>query len=69
MANTAMDIQQVKAQCDKLETSPSQNQPTSPIYSGSDQNPQAKKKSPKVSGEGPTFGTSRKKASKAPGAF
>jgi hypothetical protein len=69
MAVGGMTPSEVKAVCDKLEISPSQHQATSPIYSGSDQNPQAKKKSPKTSTKGPGFGTSRKKASKAPGAF
>jgi hypothetical protein len=47
MANTGVSHKEVKSICDGLEVSPSQDQPTSNIYSGSSDNPQAKAHSPK----------------------
>ena len=61
----------VKSICDNLECSPSQNQPTSAIYHGSSDNPQAKKKEAKHPESSPEkeakFGGGRKKAIKGGG--
>jgi hypothetical protein len=63
MANTNMSHEDVKSIEDKLERSPSQSQPSSSIYSGSSENPKAKKKTGKHS-KGSDFGVSRKMAIK-----
>lgn len=45
MANTGVSHSEVKSICNDLECSPSQHQASSSIYSGSETNPTAKKKS------------------------
>jgi hypothetical protein len=52
MANTGVSHVEAKSICDALECSPSQHQPTSPLYVGSRDNPQAMKtQSPKASAD------------------
>lgn len=63
MANSNMSHEDVKAIENKLEISPSSHAASSSIYSGSSENPKAKKKTGKHS-KGSDFGVGRKMAIK-----